>query len=1144
MIDSIRTACEALTPLALYDPIEPAIEPSSVFRHVFARAYADPEGQRHRRPREAVQPLPSLDGTVLVFDTETVEHALTFGVLEIYERRQLKTRAVFYRDDLPVADPASFERLKTICVELDVKLISREWLFQNGIWLARKHGWTIAGFNLAYDLSRITDGYEAATKTGRLGARYCNGFMFTKRLTNGVVRPWLRIKRDDRHHVRYDARRAVVLDLATWAFAFTDRNHSLQSACRAFGVAFEQRPGLHSGEITRENVEGCLYDVSKTSELFWALDKEHGKHPIALHPPKAQSGAALAKAYLKAIGVRPRLDVQPDFPKDYLGYAAQAYFGGRVEARIVKTVVPCVYLDFLSMYPTVFALLGLWRKHITPARLEVEEIPPAEIERLLSRICENPESLFEKATWQRLDFFALVETDSATLPARALIPTTNVSRNDRLAAEAARIYENDVTAQAAFWAALDDCGGKIIPDMSFDRKRRRWGLAGEFLETPRGLLARNRKRPASGKAFGNIDELTQHVRDALDDQELTTSDVLDFFAKHPQRPSLADARRRAREGFISGDNEEEHGASNRVVTVGPVESEQPLWYAGPDLAAAAIAGGKPRVVQAWRLRPHDVQEALKPILFRGEDPIDPRNEDFFVRLIELRKSNLGDALDNERKKTGYKVVANSGAYGIFAETSPIDADPDAEHRKPRRVAVYADAAFVAEVDRPERHGRYNFFPTASLVTAGARLLLALAQREVERAGGEVAYCDTDSLVIVSSKEGSFVPCEGGPYRLHDGTRAIRALPRFKVEAIRERFASLSPYDSDIIPPGTLLKLEDENFAAGEPTRHCELWCYAVSEKSYALFELDDDGEPVIRKFSAHTLGQYRSPIPGDRQGWVSDAWKREIRAALGKPVGPLAGEQHPAIAQLTLSTWNVVQPYRENTRLRPFDFLAVSVVDKSPLANGAYNEAADRWEPPKKCCVEPRPACTLFANVADWGAQEWRCLRCGEPWDVDVRRPLKTYAQMIRSTLQGFEHKRLRADGGEPILATMRGLTIPRPVRVESKTAIGKEVIVDPTDTDEGLTAEMLSETNVQQYLNSAEEFDALRVSIRTIGIRLIARNAGVSRSQVKRFLNQIALPRKSTVGKLKKAVIETAPLQATTPMVEGKQAGEREGRA
>jgi hypothetical protein len=143
-----------------------------------------------------------------------------------------------------------------------------------------------------------------------------------------------------------------------------------ESACRAFGVPFDVRPGAHCGEITLENVEGCLYGVRKTSELLWALDAEHAKHPVALHLSKAQSGATIAKAYLGALGVQPRLQVQPDFPKSYLGYAAQGYYGGRVEARIMKTLLQCVYLDFLSMYPTVFALLGLWSNHVIPECLK------------------------------------------------------------------------------------------------------------------------------------------------------------------------------------------------------------------------------------------------------------------------------------------------------------------------------------------------------------------------------------------------------------------------------------------------------------------------------------------------------------------------------------------------------------------------------------------------------------------------------------------------------------------------------------------------------------------------------------------------------------------------------------------------------
>jgi len=52
---------------------------------------------------------------------------------------------------------------------------------------------------------------------------------------------------------------------------------------------------------------------------------------------------------------------------------------------------------------------------------------------------------------------------------------------------------------------------------------------------------------------------------------------------------------------------------------------------------------------------------------------------------------------------------------------------------------------------------------------------------------------------------------------------------------------------------------------------------------------------------------------------------------------------------------------------------------------------------------------------------------------------------------------------------------VPRPVRVESKTAIGKEVIVDPTDTTEGLAAEMLSETEVLVYENAIKGLEVLR---------------------------------------------------------------------
>jgi DNA-binding phage protein len=341
---------------------------------------------------------------------------------------------------------------------------------------------------------------------------------------------------------------------------------------------------------------------------------------------------------------------------------------------------------------------------------------------------------------------------------------------------------------------------------------------------------------------------------------------------------------------------------------------------------------------------------------------------------------------------------------------------------------------------------------------------------------------------------------------------LRALSWEEVEAIRERFASLSPYNHAIVP-GSVLKLEDENFTDKTRKARCELWCYAVSEKLYALFTLDSRGEPVIRKYSSHVLGQYRSPIQGDRHEWIIDAWKREIHAAFGRPTGAFAWEQYPAISQLTLTTWNLFEPYRENDRLHPFDFLAVGVVNRS-----AIDLAIEEVTGLERCCEDPRPGCALFPDPAKWREHDWRCLRCGKPWDFKLRPRLKTYGSLIRSTLQGVERKRLCADGSEPTRRT-RGLLIPRPVRVETKTDTGKEVIVDPTDANEGLTAEMLSATEVLIYENATRRLAALRAQIRAVGIKSVARDSGVSRSEIQAIVNKRATPHESTVAKLEVAL-------------------------
>jgi hypothetical protein len=96
-----------------------------------------------------------------------------------------------------------------------------------------------------------------------------------------------------------------------------------------------------------------------------------------------------------------------------------------------------------------------------------------------------------------------------------------------------------------------------------------------------------------------------------------------------------------------------------------------------------------------------------------------------------------------------------------------------------------------------------------------------------------------------------------------------------------------------------------------------------------------------------------------------------------------------------------------------------------------------------------------------------------------------------------------------------------RAKRAEHLTPIGKEVIVDPTDTDEGLAAEMLGATEVLEYLDQGVRLDALRARITEAheSLATIAREGKIDRRTLQRFVNQGVTLYESTSDKLEAAV-------------------------
>lgn len=500
-------------------------------------------------------------------------------------------------------------------------------------------------------------------------------------------------------------------------------------------------------------------------------------------------------------------------PVERLGQAMTAYFGGRTECRIRGVPMPVRYVDFASMYPTVFSLLHLWDWVVA---------------RTLA--CED-----------------------ATDDARAI-----VERLDRAAL-------HDPTV----WPQVGGVFCRVRPD-------------GELLPT------------------------------------------------------------RARYGANESDAGD-RGPQSVAWTIGVnhLRSDTDLWFTLADVVAAKLLGGRgPAILEAFRVRPTGRLRGLKPIRLRGGEPVDPRQVDLFRLATEERARLKADRTVPEAERTRrtqfLKTFANGGAYGIFAEVRQLDPVAGGE-----LVTAFGLDQLEARVGTPEEPGAFSFPPLAATITGAARLLLGLAQADVEARGGSYVTCDTDSLVIVSSEAGGLVPCPGGPERMPDGSEAVLALPWAEVDDVVAGLDPLNPYAAGTVPH--LIKLEDENFGPdGNPV---ELWALAGSSKRYVLYERTAGGI-VVRKASEHGLGLYRAPLerrpdwPHKWPEWVDVVWRRSIDTAEGRDPGVEPDWYGlPAVSQVPVSSPAVLAPFRAvnaglpyEEQVKPFGFVLAGHVDRlAPL---------------------------------------------------------------------------------------------------------------------------------------------------------------------------------------------------------------------
>jgi len=537
------------------------------------------------------------------------------------------------------------------------------------------------------------------------------------------------------------------------------------------------------------------------------------------------------------------------------------------------------------------------------------------------------------------------------------------------------------------------------------------------------------------------------------------------------------------------------------IGVNPLHGDgEELWYAGPDLVASWVLTGQwPDIVEAIALVPQGEQAGLTPITLRGEVEIDPRVDDFFKRVIEARKAAAKNPrlVPEEQERLGrfLKILANAGSYGVLAEFNTKD--PDQPQGDP--VTVWGHGtAFEGTSQAPEEAGEYCFPPLAALITAGARLMLALLEREVAHQGGTIAFGDTDSAAIVATRAGGLIPCEGGAELLEDGGSAIRALSWEGVQSIVDRFEALNPYDPDLIP-GSVLKIEAVNL--DEEGQQREIWAFAISAKRYALYARGPGDTITILDAKAHGLGHLRNPNDPDSASteWIDDTWRALIREAHGHPLDLPSWADRPAVSRITISSqellqlfdgMNAGQPYAD--QVKPFNFgLSVMV---APLGHPVG------VSPARFHLVGP-----LESDPSKWLGMPWIDRYSGQQYGIGVgwdtptdRARVKTYRDVIEEYRTHPEPKSLGVDA-LPCAQQTVGLLGRRPVAIGAIYYVGKE-----TNKIEDVIAGMIHDPNeVRQAFQPPGQgpWDRIvRPLLRHIPIADIAGMAGVSARAAKYY--------------------------------------------
>lgn len=535
---------------------------------------------------------------------------------------------------------------------------------------------------------------------------------------------------------------------------------------------------------------------------------------------------------------------------------------------------------------------------------------------------------------------------------------------------------------------------------------------------------------------------------------------------------------------------------NRVANIGlnRLTCEAPLWFTLADCIASKILTGKaPKVIRAIRFTPIGQQDELRSVAVSGNNAylVDPANEDFFKRIIQLRRNVVGERDKNsgarkqklETEQKALKILANSTSYGIFVET--LVNDLDGQKLLTRYGYDGIPAAIKSTVE--ERPGSYFHPLLATLITGAARLMLALAEWKALDCGLDWVFCDTDGIAFAKPEAMS------------------RADFIETVQRVSDFFKPLNPYGDN----ASILQMEDENFSAANAKDKDwgaapPLYCYAVSAKRYALFNIVD-GMVVIRKASAHGLGHllqpYENPNKSEKDNAKVAYWHKELWTAICKAA--LAGADHngefisdhrldiPAASRYGANTPALLKWFSDynsdlprSEQVKPFNFLLSFQARNLVLLAKSDPEAAS-WIQKRK--PAPRPAGPFEKEPAKAAAQAFdRATKLPIP-----ERWLQTYTDVLRKY---HLHSEAKFHGG---VDKARGKLWRRHIDAFAVRHIGKEAHNWEEDYYIGTDADSAI-VHGDAIISRAQCAEVILAARKKFGVRELRSAAGVGDSALK----------------------------------------------